>query len=296
MGSRRIGRWAVAMALLSPAAGYTQAGQPPFLTSTPAVTAAARAKATGKLTPTPSQAELRALWEGGTWSQDVGRGGGWMSGFKTSAEYGDPEFVPPNMVPLKPAPMEVYKNIRREMGRGRQIFGPYTQCHPAGMPYILTMSGYGGWEVVVSPREIDLFYGNQMQHRRIFLDGRPHPDEATTSLYNGWSAAHWEGKTMVVETTNIRGSNTQIEPHIPKAEGSYIIERYTPAGPNKIALEMTMTNPEFTRPWVVKMMLTRNPNGKMIEGMCSDDNRWVFRGGELVLLGADGNPLEKAED
>ena len=81
---------------------------------------------------------------------------------------------------------------------------------------------------------------------------------------------------MVVETTNIRGSNTQIEPHIPKAEGSYILERYTPLSPGKIALEMTMRNPDFTRPWVVKMMLTRDPKGKLVEALCSDDNRWVF--------------------
>ncbi len=268
-----------------------------FVTSTPARTAAETARRAGKLTPRPSHAELKAVWEGpGTWSQDIGRGGGWFSGFKSSEEYGDPEFVPPNMVPLKPEPLKVYKNIRREMGKGRQIFGPYTQCHPAGMPYILSMSGYGGYEAVVSDDEIDMFWGNQREWRRIYLDGRKHPDERTTTpLYNGFSVAHWEGKTMVVETTNIRGSNTQIEPHIPKAEGSYIIERYTPVAPGKIALEMTMRNPDFTRPWVVKLMLTRDPKGRLVEGLCSDDNRWVFRDGELVLTGPNGEPLEKAE-
>ncbi len=270
--------------------------QEAFVTSTPKTTAAAKAKAEGKLTATPSHAALKAMWEGGTWTQDIAHGGGWMSGFKSAAEYGNPDFVPPNMVPLKPEPLAAYKNIRREYGKGRQIFGPYTQCHPAGMPYILTMNGYGGYRVVVADDELIFIYGNQLQFRRIYLDGRPHPDEKTTDpLYNGFSVAHWEGPTMVVETTNIRGSNTQTEPHVPKAEGSYIVERYTPVAPGKFALEMTMRNPEFTKPWVVKMVITRDPKGKLVESLCSDDNRWVFRHGELVLLGPDGDPLEKAE-
>ncbi len=266
-----------------------------YPTSTPAITAAEAARAAGKLTPTPSHAELKALWEGGTWSQDIARGGSFMSNFKPG-EYILPDFTPSNGVPLKPAPMAVYRNIRREMAHGRQIFGPYAQCHPAGMPYILTIDFSGGYEAVVADNQINFFYGAEREVRRIYLDGRKHPDETkTVPLYNGFSVAHWEGKTMVVETTNIRGSNTQIEPHIPKAEGSYIVERYTPLAPGKMALEMTMRNPEFTRPWVVNFVLTKDPKGVPIEMLCSDDNRWVFIDGELKLLGPDGKALEKAE-
>ena len=268
-----------------------------FVSSTPSVTSAERARRAGTLSPRPPHAELKALWEGGTWSQDIGRGGTFLSGYKDASEFANPRFVPPNRVPLKPKPRAVEMHIRREMAKGRQIFGPYAACHPSGMPYILTMSGYGGYEVVVADDEIDFLWGNQREARRIFLDGRQHPDEKTTvPTYNGFSVAHWEGKTMVVETTNIRGSNTQIEPYIPKAEGSYIVERYTPAGPDRIDLEMTMRNPDFTRPWVVKLKLTRDPNGKILEGLCSDDNRYAYSPtGELVLNGPDGKPLEKAE-
>ena len=100
---------------------------------------------------------------------------------------------------------------------------------------------------------------------------------------------------MVVETTNIRGSNTQIEPHVPKAEGSYIVERYTPLSTGQIALEMTMWNPEFTRPWVVNFVMTKDRKGVLQETKCSDDNRWVMRNGELVLMNPGGEPLEQAE-
>ena len=267
-----------------------------FPTSTPAVSAAEAARRAGTWTPRPPTAELKAIWEGpGTWSQDIGHDGGFMSGY-AAGEYGDITKAPPNIVPLKPEPMAVYMNIRRENGRGRQIFGPYTLCHPAGMPYLLTFDFSGGYEVVVADDEIHFFYGADREQRRIYLDGRAHPDEQTVGLYNGFSVAHWEGETMVVETTNIRGSNTQIEPHVPKAEGSYIIERYTPAGPGRFILEMTMMNPDFTRPWVVSMNAIRDPGGQIVESVCSDNNRWVFLNGEMTMTDAAGKPLPRRED
>ena len=56
-----------------------------------------------------------------------------------------------------------------------------------------------------------------------------------------------------------------------------------------------MRNPGFTRPWVVNMVFTKDRNGKLAEMLCSDDNRWVFRNGELVLTDPEGRVLEKAE-
>ena len=135
------------------------------------------------------------------------------------------------------------------------------------MPYLLNM---GGYQAVVADSQIIMSWADQREHRRIYLDGRRHPDEQLEQRYNGFSIAHWDGETMVVETTNIRGSNTQIEPHIPKAEGSYIIERYTPTSPGRFNLEMTMMNPDFTRPWVVHLTLARDPARTPPEALCSD--------------------------
>ncbi len=294
--------FALLLALAGQPSAEPEHGQrlPPadFVTTTPSVSAADSARAEGKLTPRPPKAELKAIWEGGTWSQDIGRAGTFLSGYKDASYFAMPEFEPPNRVPLNAEARAVEMNIRREMAKGRQIFGPYAMCHPSGMPYILTMSGYGGYQAVISDNEIDFFAGNQREVRRIFTDGRKHPDERTTApLYNGVSVAHWEGKTMVVETTNIRADNTQIEPYIPKHEGMYVVERYTPVSKGRIDLHVTVTSPEFTRPWIVKLKLTNDPDSKLIEAKCSDDNRWVYgKDGELVLTGPDGLPLEKAEE
>ena len=241
----------------------------------------------------PSLAEVERLWGGGRWVPDRFRMGSWMSGFKTSTEYTNPEFVAPNQVPLKPEPLKVYKNIRVEMGKGRQVFGPYAQCHPAGLPYRLSL---GYYEAVVSRREIDFLYGDQ-NFRRIFMDGRKHPAPgAEEPTYYGHSVGRWEGRTLVVDTVNIRGGNTQIEPHIPKAEGSHLVERYTPAGKGVMRVEFAFDNPDLTRPWKVGFRILRQDGQAPPEDICTDGNRYgMGPGGELTMHGADGKPLEKAE-
>lgn len=246
----------------------------------------------------PSDAEIREMWGGGSWKTDRFAGGGWMSGFKTEKEYTDPEFVPPNMVPLMEPELTRYKAIRRSFGEHRPIFGPYALCHPAGMPYLITLNGYGGYQVVVGDHEMVMLFGQNLDYRRIYLDGRPHPDPAITDpWYNGHSVGHWEGHTLVIDTDNIKGENTQVEPHLPKPEGSHLVERYTPEKPGVMDASFTMTNPRFTRPWVVHYKIIRYPEGKLVEGLCTDGNRYSLDAeGQLKLHNSSGKPLEKAED
>ena len=253
--------------------------------------ASAPAEARPKAAPTP--AEAAKLWGGGAWVPDRFRMGSWMSGYKTSAEYVNPDFVPPNPVPLNAEAMQGYKNIRIEMGRGHQIFGPYAQCHPAGLPYRLSL---GYYTAVVSAHEIDFLY-EDLNYRRIFMDGRAHPAAGTVEpTYYGHSIGRWEGRTLVIDTSDIRGENTQIEPHIPKAEGSHLVERYTPLKPGVMAVSFTLTNPQFTKPWTVAFRILRDAKRTPQEEVCTDGNRYrLDPGGELTMHGADGKPLEKAD-
>jgi hypothetical protein len=245
----------------------------------------------------PNLNEARTLWEGGGWGMVGSRGAGWLSGFKSLQDYENPDTVPPNPAPLKPEPAKVYHNIRVQLSKGRSIFNPTTECHPPGLPYMFTFTMYGGYEVVVGAHEIVMLFGGEPAYRRIYLDGRtPPPEGSIPATYYGYSVGRWEGRALVIETNNLRGENTEIEPHMPKAEGSHLTERYTPAGPGLMNVEMTMTNPDFTRPWIVKFQIRRGEPGKLIEALCSDGNRWLKIDGELKMLGPDNKPLAKAED
>ena len=103
--------------------------------------------------------------------------------------------------------------------------------------------------------------------RVIPLDGRPHVSPAIRG-HLGDSRGHWEGDTLVVDTTNFspksefRGS----------ADGLHIIERFSRVGPSTLKYEVTYEDPTtWTRPWtvVVNMMSTKD---RMYEYACHEGN------------------------
>jgi hypothetical protein len=86
--------------------------------------------------------------------------------------------------------------------------------------------------------------------------------------YNGDSRGHWEGNTLVVDTTNFsdktnfRGSR----------ETLHIIERFTREG-DGIAYEVTVNDPTvWTKPWTAALTLARQPDDTLFEYACHEGN------------------------
>jgi len=107
---------------------------------------------------------------------------------------------------------------------------------------------------------------NEMVHdaRVIPLDGRPH---GTTREWKGDARGHWEGDTLVIDSTNFKRATT--------LEGStanmHLIERFTRTG-NTLLYEFTVDDPTtWTKPWtaVVPMSKTDDP---IYEYACHEGN------------------------
>ena len=84
----------------------------------------------------------------------------------------------------------------------------------------------------------------------------------------GDSRAHWDGDTLVVETTNyseksdFRGS----------AENFHLMERFTRVGPDTLNWELTFTDPtQWTRPWTVLIALKKSGD-PVFEFACHEGN------------------------
>jgi hypothetical protein len=75
-------------------------------------------------------------------------------------------------------------------------------CVEPGMPTVMWGIGGAAMEVVQQPQRITLLSELANQTRRIFLDGRTMP-EAFPDQRVGFSVGHWEGDTLVIETTNV---------------------------------------------------------------------------------------------
>lgn len=107
--------------------------------------------------------------------------------------------------------------------------------------------------------------------RLIPLDGRPHLG-ANIRQWLGDSRGHWDGDTLVVETTNfsdqslIRGVNGD------PSESLHVIERYTRIATDMIDYEFTVTDPiTWQQPWSGSLPLTAF-EGPMYEYACHEGN------------------------
>ncbi len=110
---------------------------------------------------------------------------------------------------------------------------------------------------------------NEMIHdvRIVPLDGRPHLP-AAIRRWQGDPRGHWEGDTLVVETTNFsdrtsfRGSDTSLR----------LVERFRRVDAKTLDYQFTVDNPSvFSRPWTVSLPMTAS-DGRIYEYACHEAN------------------------
>jgi hypothetical protein len=124
-------------------------------------------------------------------------------------------------------------------------------------------------------------FRNEMIHesRVIPLDGRPHLSP-TVKLYLGDSRGHWEGNTLVVETTNFTdkdaiGSNGAGYPGDPgyHSDQLKVIEKFTRTSDTNIDYQITVDDQKtWTKPWTILIQLERNDNYQLLEYACHEGN------------------------
>ena len=134
-----------------------------------------------------------------------------------------------------------------------------------------TPGGYGGSFQIIQGRDnVVLRYEMVHEARVISLDGRARVN-ANIHGYMGYSRGHWDGNTLVVETTNLH-------PNAPYRDGTpgtnlRIIERLTRTSPKQV--EWTITFDDATtweRPWTYSMPLTEDNTQLIHEYACHEGN------------------------
>ena len=104
--------------------------------------------------------------------------------------------------------------------------------------------------------------------RIIPLDGRPHLS-ASMREWSGDPRGHWEGPTLVIETTNFNGKTN----FHGASENLKVTERLTRVAPDKIVYRFTIEDPTtFTKPWTGELPLMATTD-RIFEYACHEDNR-----------------------
>jgi len=128
---------------------------------------------------------------------------------------------------------------------------------------------YGNsYDITQGPGFVAIRYEMVHETRVIPLDGRPHvPD--TIHSYMGDARGHFEGDTLVVETTNYleKAATNGASEHLKT------IERFKPTSGQTIDWSITLDDPHtWTKPWTYGMQLTKDPKSELFEYACHEGN------------------------
>jgi len=149
------------------------------------------------------------------------------------------------------------------------------RCLGVPMPFLPLNTAFAQgtvMQLVQSPKSIGIYMEDDHAgggNRVIFMDGRPHAP-ATARFYLGDSRGHWEGNTLVVETTNFsqgfRGSNV---------DTYKMTERITRVDANNLRREITFEDPKtWTRPWTVLIEMGKSDDQRhmIFDSACHEGN------------------------
>jgi hypothetical protein len=178
-----------------------------------------------------------------------------------------------------------------------EYMSSWDRCITRGVPGDMFPAGYNNsYQILQTPGYIVILAEMIHDARVIPLDGRPHLP-AGVGQWNGDSRGHWEGNTLVVDTTNFNGkvwiasnaASGRIK-GIPESTAAHIVERFTRVDPGTILYEATIDDPQmYSKPWKVSIPLSRDPEYVIYEYACHEGNY------AMVDILNGGRAEEKAE-
>jgi hypothetical protein len=149
------------------------------------------------------------------------------------------------------------------------------RCLGVPMPFLPLNTAFAQgtvMQIVQSPKSMSIYMEDDHAgggNRTIFMDGRPHAP-ASLKFYLGDSRGHWEGNTLVIETTNFsqgfRGSNI---------ETYKMTERIRRVDANNLRREITFEDPKtWTKPWTVLIEMGKSADSRhmIFDSACHEGN------------------------
>ena len=163
-------------------------------------------------------------------------------------------------------------------------FDNWDRCVTRGLPASMLPAYYNnGIEILQSPGYVVIRLEMIHEARVIPID-RPAVD-ADAKAWLGFSRGHWEGDTLVVETTNFNGQGSSTNIHTtgsppfnntPISEQYTLTERFTRTGPDALTYQATVNDPViWTAPWTVELPWRRDETYQFFEYGCHEDNSMV---------------------
>jgi hypothetical protein len=154
-------------------------------------------------------------------------------------------------------------------------------------PPMLPASYNNNYQIVQSPGYVMILFELDHDVRIVPIDPRPHVSRDIRQ-WTGDSRGHWEGDTLVVETTNFNGKN----PLRGSSENMRVVERFTRVDADTIQYRFTVEDEStWARPWTAEIPM-RKTIGPLFEHACHEGNYGLYN----TLVGARLEEKKAAEE
>ena len=163
----------------------------------------------------------------------------------------------------------------------------WLRCITWGVPRLAGNANYTShYEIVQSPGYVVLLSEVNHEARVVPLDSRPHLAQ-NLRQWTGDSRGHWEGQTLVIDTTNFSSRSY----FLGAAESLHLTERLTRTGPDTMDYAITVDDrTTWTTRWTAVVRLKRRDE-QLFEFACHEGNYDVMRS---ILGGARSEDRARA--
>jgi hypothetical protein len=127
-------------------------------------------------------------------------------------------------------------------------------------------------EMIQNPKEIVMLYEYDHTVRRIYVDGRKHPDDPLPT-YMGDSIGTWEGNdTLVVDTVGFKESTWLDRAGHRNSDQLHVVERMNRVDRDHVQIDITMQDPKaLAKPWQGQMFYILHSDWDILEQDCTDN-------------------------
>jgi hypothetical protein len=233
--------------------------------------AAARGTAPAAAPPAPPAAQGQGRGNG----QGGGRGRGNPFARNVFGNVGGS--TPEGEAPYQPWAAELVKKRQADNSKDN----PDAHCLPMG---IMQLDSHPYPKKIIQTRtEVLMIYeGSGTTVREIFLDGRPLPKkEDVEPWWNGYSVGHWEGDTLVVETTGFMDDGWLDVRGSPLTSAAKLTERIRRLNYGYLEIKVTIDDPKaYTKPFDAIVYSRIMPTAQLSEFVCIDKDAAHYIGSQ----------------
>lgn len=144
-------------------------------------------------------------------------------------------------------------------------------CLPAGLTR--QMNTPMPMEIFQEPKRVAFLFEAWNTFVVVPTDGRGHPQKLDAT-WMGNSVGHWEGDTLVVDSTGFNDKTRLDTIGHPHSEQLHVIQKLRRTDASHIDYEVTVDDPiAYTKPWTNKRVFTLKPTWELMEYSCEENNK-----------------------